>query len=148
MEWPNSNLERFNILAGVAAILDLLFTLWVLYRVSRIEKRYKRQGLVPYFHGKLVAFVRNLGTHAQSKNFDGIRESLVGCRTILLNAIPYLPKQRKKGTTQATLMIDAILLESDSALWNQSGVIKAELKGQIETLDNLMYEMNWSGRDG
>jgi hypothetical protein len=145
-------MDVFNVIAGCASIVGLLLTFFGLLltfsvwrRVKDIERRFRRQALVPHFHGKLVAFVKNLRRHERDKNSEGIREMLVVCRTTLHDLTPYLDDQRKERTARVIETIDEILPKPNDPLWRQSSLIIAEVHGLTESLDTQMNEMKWSG---
>lgn len=141
-------MEWFNILAGLAAIADLAFTIWILSRVGRIEAGFIRQARLPVYRSKLRASIKNLKQHQTQKNGSRVRSVLTVCRATLDDMAVHLREERQLNqVSQLISRITELQIQAESDLWNRCGVLIDELEAVQEMLDNSIEEMKWRGRD-
>jgi hypothetical protein len=136
-----------NLLGALASIIALCITFLIYRRISKIEESFTRQALIPIFHSKLGGAIKNLKQYQRSKDAPQIRLVLIVCRSNLEDLLDHLDHKRVERVNQVIHIIKQLLPQSDENLWNQSGLIIAEIEGIHETVGNLKKEMQWRGRD-
>jgi hypothetical protein len=141
-------MDAMNFLGSLASIVGLAITLWVFFRVGRIEAGFRRQALLPLYSTSLGGHVKNLQRHLKNRNVSKMRSELAVCRSTLNDLIAYLKERRATDVKQVSLRISELLeLRSDDALREQCSRILPSIQGVHETVKNLQHEINWRAPD-
>jgi hypothetical protein len=149
------NVSHFATLADWASIVGLLvsvgglcITLWVAFRVRRIEQHYVRQALLPSYVRKLGGHIRNLERALKAKNRTEALKALAVCQTVLRDVSPYVAGRRACELTQAIERIDALRKAKDEAKFLvQCEDVNADLKASLESLRSFQNELLWRSRN-
>ena len=137
-----------SILGLAVSVAGLCITLWVAFRVRRIEQHYVRQALLPSYVRKLGGQIKNLEQGLKEKNRTDALKALVMCQTVLRDLSAHVRGRRAHGLSQVIERIDALReAKREATFLAQCDDVSLDLKASLESLRSFQQELQWRTRD-
>ncbi len=133
----------FDLVAGSASILGFFLTVWVWFRLGRIESGFIRQAMLPVYLKKLGGSIKNLRQYHKRKNTDRILSALAVCRGTLEDVVVHLEDERATDVRQ---VIAAIAGVSPECALDSCPSLIADLDRVQEKVGNYIEELHLRGR--
>lgn len=138
-----------SILGLLVSVAGLCITIWVAFRVRRIERHYVRRALLPNYLQKLGAQIKNLQRKLRAKDSIQAIEILALCQSVLRDLLPHVSGARTARVSQVVTRIDALRKSSgDATFLDQCQDVNADLKALLDTLMSFQEELHWRIRNG